>query len=49
MLLIIYEVLIVMLFVNTIMDYKRIKSNKEMIKSSSELNKTLEKFIKSYM
>lgn len=47
MLLIIYEVLIVMLFVNTIIDYKKIKSNKEMIKSSNELNKTLEKFIKS--
>jgi len=46
-LLIIYEVLIVMLFVNTIIDYKKIKSNKEMIKSSNELNKTLEKFIKS--
>ncbi|MBY6756417.1 hypothetical protein HYH82_03675 [Clostridium botulinum] len=47
MLLIIYEVLIVMLFINTIMDYKRIKSDKARIKSINELNKTLEKFIKS--
>lgn len=47
MLLIINEILIVTLFVNIIIDYKKIKSNKEMIKSSNELNKTLETFIKS--